>query len=172
MITQHVASPSDPDESKGWRFVWYLVSNPLWLFGGAALIGAFIFQAIALRNGSLSIVQTLLMTELGVAHIFRRFWVRQSVSLRAWTAAMVTSVAVSVFIVTAEPQGGQRTRIREPGWRPSSGVPPPPGCSPCSVPEGHRVVVPPCSPFVVRGLGIGSDVHQDHDRHADRRWAR
>jgi hypothetical protein len=106
VITQHVASTSDPDESKGWRFVWYLVSNPLWLFGGAALIGAFVFQAIALHNGSLSVVQTLLMTDLVFSLVLRRLWIRQSVSLQAWTAAVVTCAAVSVFIVTAEPRGG------------------------------------------------------------------
>ena len=106
VITQHVASTSDPSKSKGWRFVWYLLSNPLWLFGGAALIGAFIFQAVALHIGSLSIVQTLLMTELVFSLVLRRFWVRQSVSLQSWTAAIVTCVAVSVFIVAAEPQGG------------------------------------------------------------------
>jgi drug/metabolite transporter (DMT)-like permease len=107
VITQHVASTSDPDQSKGWRFVWYLVSNPLWLFGGAALIGAFVFQAIALHNGPLSIVQTLLMTDLVFSLVLRRLWIRQSVSLQAWTAAVVTCAAVSVFIVTAEPRGGQ-----------------------------------------------------------------
>ncbi|HZM56930.1 MAG TPA: DMT family transporter [Acidimicrobiales bacterium] len=106
VITQHVASTSNPDESKGWRFVWYLVSNPLWLFGGAALIGAFVFQAIALHNGPLSIVQTLLMTDLVFSLVLRRLWIRQSISLQAWTAAVVTCVAVSVFIVTAEPRGG------------------------------------------------------------------
>jgi drug/metabolite transporter (DMT)-like permease len=106
VITQHVASTSDPDESKGWRLVWYLVSNPLWLFGGAALIGAFVFQALALHNGSLSTVQTLLMTDLVFSLVLRRLWIRQSVSLQAWAAAALTCAAVSVFIVTAEPRGG------------------------------------------------------------------
>jgi hypothetical protein len=106
VITQHVASTSDPDKSKGWRFVWYLVSNPLWLFGSAALIGAFVFQAIALHNGSLSIVQTLLMTELVFSLVLRRLWIRQSISFQAWMAAVATCAAVSVFIVTAEPRGG------------------------------------------------------------------
>ena len=39
MITQHIASISDPGHTKGWRFVRYLVSNPLWLFGWVALAG-------------------------------------------------------------------------------------------------------------------------------------
>ena len=51
MITQHIASISDPGHSKGWRFVRYLVSNPLWLFGWVALAGSFIFQASRCTTG-------------------------------------------------------------------------------------------------------------------------
>src|ERR1700722_7151841 len=87
VITQHVASTSDPDESKGWRFIWYLVSNPLWLFGGVALVAAFVFQAIALHNGSLSVVQTLLMTELVFSLVLPRLWIGKSVSFQAWPVA-------------------------------------------------------------------------------------
>jgi hypothetical protein len=107
VITQHVASTSDPGHSTGWRFVRYLIGNPLWLFGGLALLGAFAFQAIALHNGTLSVVQTLLMTELVFSLILRRLWVRQVISRQAWEAAVVTCLAVSVFIAAAEPRGGE-----------------------------------------------------------------
>ena len=50
LVTQHIASTSDPGHSKGWRFVRYLLSNPLWLFGWVALAGAFVFQALALHR--------------------------------------------------------------------------------------------------------------------------
>ena len=62
--TQHIPSTSDPRRSSGWRLVLYLFRNPLWLFGGLALIAAFMFQALALHNGQISIVQPLLATEL------------------------------------------------------------------------------------------------------------
>ncbi len=107
VATQHVASTGDPEQSTGWRFVRYLVRNPLWLFGGAALIGAFAFQAIALHIGTISVVQTLLMTELLFSLVIRRVWIRQPVSGKAWGSALLTAVAVSVFIVAAEPRGGQ-----------------------------------------------------------------
>jgi drug/metabolite transporter (DMT)-like permease len=106
VATQHVASTSDPGRSRGWRFVVYLVKNPLWLFGAVALIGAFVFQALALHIGTLSVVQTLLMVELLFSLVLRRFWIRQSISWRAWASALLTGVAVSVFIVAAEPRGG------------------------------------------------------------------
>ncbi len=106
VITQHVASTSDPDGAKGWRFVRYLLRNPLWLFGWLALISAFIFQALALHNGLLSSVQTLLMTELVFALVLRRVWLGQSISSAAWLSAALTCISISVFIVVAEPRGG------------------------------------------------------------------
>jgi len=105
-ITQHVASTSDPSGSKGWRFVRYLVKNPLWLLGWLAQIAAFVFQAIALHDGLLSTVQSLLITELVFALVLRRLWIRQAISGAAWAWAAVTCVAVSGFIAAAEPQGG------------------------------------------------------------------
>ena len=56
MVMQHIASIGDPGQSKGWRFVRYLVSNPLWLLGWVALAAAFLFQALALHNGLISVV--------------------------------------------------------------------------------------------------------------------
>ena len=87
MITQHIASTSDPGHSKGWQFVRYLVSNPLWLFGWVALGGSFVFQALALHNGQMSVVQPLLVTELVFALVLRRLWIRQQIRNVTWWAA-------------------------------------------------------------------------------------
>ena len=105
-ITQHVASTRDSKGLKGWRFVRALVGNPLWLLGWAALLGAFVFQAVALHNGLLSLVQTVLMTELVFSLVLRRVWIRQRIAPAAWASAALTCIAVSVFIAVAEPQGG------------------------------------------------------------------
>ena len=79
MVTQHIASISDPGHNKGWRFVRYLAWNPLWLFGWVALGGSFVFQALALHNGQMSVVQPLLVTELVFALVLRRLWIRQQI---------------------------------------------------------------------------------------------
>ena len=106
VITQHIASTSDSEGAKGWRLVRYLLRNPLWLFGWVALIAAFVFQALALHNGLLSAVQTLLMTELVFALVLRRVWLGQNIRSAAWLSAALTCVSISVFIVVAEPRGG------------------------------------------------------------------
>jgi hypothetical protein len=106
VATQHVASTSDPNHSKGWTLVWYLARNPLWLVGWIALVGAFVFQAIALHNGQISVVQPLLITELVFSLVLRRIWIRQGISGAAWASAAFTCVSVAVFIGVAEPHGG------------------------------------------------------------------
>ena len=104
---QHVASTADPRRSSGWRLVIYLFRNPLWLFGWVALAGAFVFQALALHNGLISVVQPVLATELVFMLVLRRFWIHQSIRPITWGAAGLTCVSLTVFIVMSEPRGGQ-----------------------------------------------------------------
>ncbi len=106
VVTQHKASINAPARSKGWRFVVYLFRNPLWLFGWVALAGAFVFQALALHNGAISVVQPLLVTELVFALVLRLVWVHQTIRMITWWSAGVTCVALAVFIAVAQPSGG------------------------------------------------------------------
>ena len=62
LMTLHKASVSAPRQVKGWRLALYLPRQPLWLLGVAAAVGSFVFQALALRNGPMSVVQPLLRT--------------------------------------------------------------------------------------------------------------
>jgi drug/metabolite transporter (DMT)-like permease len=106
LVTQHIASISDPGHSKGWRFVRYLVSNPLWLFGWVVLAGSFVFQAVALHNGQMSVVQPLLVTELVFALVLRRLWIHQQIRDITWWAAAVTCASLALFVAVSEPTGG------------------------------------------------------------------
>ena len=104
-----MASIGDPGHSKGWRFVRYLLTNPLWLFGWIALAGSFVFQALALHNGQMSVVQPLLVTELVFALVLRRLWVRQQIRAVTWWAAALTCLSLALFIAMSEPTGGHAT---------------------------------------------------------------
>ena len=107
--TQHIASTAAPSRSSGWRLVVYLFRNPLWLFGWVALAAAFVFQALALHNGLISIVQPLLATELVFMLALRRVWIHQSIRAITWAAGAVTCVGLTVFIAAGQPGGGQPT---------------------------------------------------------------
>jgi drug/metabolite transporter (DMT)-like permease len=106
LVTQHVASTAAPPSARGWRLAFYLVRNPLWLFGVSAMVGAFVLQALALYNGRLSVVQSILVTELVFTLVIGRLWLRRPVAAAAWVSASVTSAGLAVFLVAAEPQGG------------------------------------------------------------------
>ena len=106
VVMQHIASIGDPRHSRGWRFVRYLASNPLWLFGWVALAGAFVFQAIALHNGAMSVVQPLLVTELVFALVLRWLWLHQRIRSITWWAAALTCISLALFLAMAEPSGG------------------------------------------------------------------
>ena len=107
--TQHVASTAAPSRSSGWQLVIYLFHNPLWLLGWAALIAAFVFQALALSQGQISVVQPLLATELVFMLLLRRVWIHQSIRPITWAAATLTCMGLAVFIAAGQPGGGQAT---------------------------------------------------------------
>src|ERR1700750_1811466 len=103
LMTQHSASVGAPKREKGWRLVAYLFRQPLWLLGWVAAVGAFVFPALALHNGQLSVVQPLLVTELVFVLVLRRVWIHQEVAAAAWKAVVVVCVTLAVFLAVAEP---------------------------------------------------------------------
>ncbi len=109
IMAQHAASLGAQDRHTGWRIAMYLARDPLWLIGLVAAAVGFVFYAIALHYGPLSVVQPLLVTELVSALILRRLWIQQQVPRLAWGAAAAVSVALTVFLVAADPHGGAAT---------------------------------------------------------------
>jgi drug/metabolite transporter (DMT)-like permease len=110
VTTQHVASTSGRRaRASGWRLVMSLLRSPLWLFGWIAAIGAFVFQAAALNNGQLSIVQAVLVAELVFGLVLRKLWIRQEIRRAAWISAAVTCAGLAAFVLIDEPTGGTST---------------------------------------------------------------
>jgi hypothetical protein len=106
VIERHIASTGDPHRPAGRQLVLWLLRNPRWLAGWAAQIGAFAFQAVALHLSPVSVVQPLLVTELVIALVLRRVWIHQTISGAAWGGGVATCAGLAVFIVAAEPRGG------------------------------------------------------------------
>jgi drug/metabolite transporter (DMT)-like permease len=106
VLTQHSVSISAPKRERGLHLVGYLFRQPLWLLGWVAAAGGFLFQAIALHGGALSVVQPILVTELVFVLILRWLWFRQDITRAAWGAAGVVCVALGVFLAVSEPTGG------------------------------------------------------------------
>jgi len=107
LLTQHAASIRAPKREKGWRLGVYLVRQPLWLLGVGAAVGSYVFQALALHNGPMSVVQPVLITELVFVLVLRRVWIRQDVARAAWAAVFIVCASLAVFLAAAEPSGGK-----------------------------------------------------------------
>ena len=105
LLTQRVSSGAGPSGS-ALRLARYLLRQPLWLFGAAAAVGSFLFQASALHFGPLSVVQPVLVTELVFVLVLRRVWLRQQIRPAAWGSAGLTCLALAAFLAAAEPRGG------------------------------------------------------------------
>jgi hypothetical protein len=105
VTTQHIASTRKQDHTSNWRLVVFLFRQPLWLLGWLALFGSLIFQALALHFGPMSEVQPLLVVELIVVLLFRRFWIHQGVRRLAWISAGLTVIGLGLFLVASSPRG-------------------------------------------------------------------
>lgn len=107
VTTQHVASTAgSAARASGLALARRLLRSPMWLFGWAAGLGAFAFQAAALEHGQLSIVQALLVTELVFGLVLRRVWIGQAIRAAAWGSAALTCLGLAVFVAVDQPRGG------------------------------------------------------------------
>jgi hypothetical protein len=121
VTAQHIASTSRRGLSL-WRLVAHLVRHPLWWLGWGGMAASLVGQALALHFGPLSLVQPLLVSELVIALILRRTWLRQSIRPSAWASALLTVVALAGFLVLAAPRAPTLAPPSTPRWVGASGV--------------------------------------------------
>jgi hypothetical protein len=82
-----------------------LVRQPLWLTAIGANVGGFALQVIALKFGSLAVVQPLLICDLIFAVLIRS-WVVKTWATDRLIAVGVTAAGVAGFLVIAQPSAG------------------------------------------------------------------
>ncbi len=98
-----VAAPAAGDT----RVVAQVLRSPVWwlgMFGDAAAFG---FQAAALANGPLLLVQPLLVCGLLFALPLSAHWSGRRLSRGEWVAATVLCAALATFLLEAAPGGGR-----------------------------------------------------------------
>lgn len=80
-----------------------LVHQPVWLVGVVAEIAGFVLQVIALRHGSLVVVQPLLTTSLLFTIALVGAWTRQGVTGVEWAALIAVVAGLALFMFVASP---------------------------------------------------------------------
>jgi drug/metabolite transporter (DMT)-like permease len=89
-----------------WRAAIDLVRQPAWLLGGLFLVGTFVFQALGLYFGPLSLVQPVLVLELIFTLGLRVFLMHDDIAARTWSAALTICLGLAAFLVVASPGDG------------------------------------------------------------------
>jgi len=109
-VLQRVANVSAPPGLDGWwAHTKYLLRRPLWLLGFLCLIGTFVFTAVALYFGQLTVVQPLYVTELIFTLALRRLWLRDEIPALSWVAAAILCVGLAGFLIVARPSPTDRS---------------------------------------------------------------
>jgi drug/metabolite transporter (DMT)-like permease len=106
-LAQRQAAASAPEKlSLNIHLLGYLLRRPVWFLGIACMILGFVFQILALRVGTLSVVQPLIATELVLVFGVIAVQHPRRVQLRDWFAAVGTVAGLGTFLALARPSGG------------------------------------------------------------------
>ncbi|MET7287115.1 DMT family transporter [Streptomyces sp. NPDC005573] len=89
----------------GVRLLAELVRQPAWLFGMAGVIGAAVFQSLALVNGPLALVQPLFILELPFALLAMGRIMHRHLPAYGWAGVGAVVAGLAVLLVSAAPHG-------------------------------------------------------------------
>lgn len=94
------------DAAMRWKLVAHVLHRPIWFVGLLAMVGAFLFQASALAEGGLSLVQPLLVTELLFLVVILRVWFGRPLGWREAIGCVCTVAGLAVFLAVSDQGGG------------------------------------------------------------------
>lgn len=83
-----------------------LVRRPLWWAGTGAAVAGYVFQALALANGSLLLVQPIMVSALLFALPLSARLAHRRVTRGEWAWALLLTAALAVFVVLAKARPG------------------------------------------------------------------
>jgi drug/metabolite transporter (DMT)-like permease len=89
----------------GLRLLRALVRRPAWVVGIAGVIGAALFQALALVNGPLALVQPLFILELPFALLLAGPLLHRRFSADGWRAVAALVAGLALVLLAAAPSG-------------------------------------------------------------------
>jgi len=88
------------------RLMLTLLTNPVWALGAAINFAGFLLQAVALHEGSVSLVQPLMPTQLLFALLFAALRARHWPTGRDWAASLAICAGIVLVLVAGHPHEG------------------------------------------------------------------
>jgi drug/metabolite transporter (DMT)-like permease len=106
VLQQRAAGEAPADRSLRFRLLVGLVARPIWLIGILADGAGFVLQFVALDNGSLVLVQPLLVSGLLFALPLGAALTHRRLTGWEWLGSAATVAGLSLFLVVAAPGPG------------------------------------------------------------------
>jgi hypothetical protein len=91
----------------GFRLILALARKPAWLIGIGGVVGAALFQALALLNGPIALVQPLFILELPFALLFAIPLLHRRLPRPGWWAVAGVVGGLSLLLAAAAPSGSR-----------------------------------------------------------------
>ncbi|MET8953542.1 DMT family transporter [Streptomyces sp. NPDC004393] len=105
----------------GLRLVIALAHRPVWLIGVAGVVGAALFQALALVNGPIALVQPLFVLELPFALMIAARLMHRPLPNSGWWAIVCVVAGLAAVLAAAAP-AGDRDQAPMVRWIPALAV--------------------------------------------------
>lgn len=115
-IFQRLGVETAPDSfGRGLKLILHVVRRPIWWVGLAAMIGSFLFQAVALGFGGLAVVQPLMVTELVFLVVILHLFFGAPLGWRETVGTFMTVAGLAGFLAMSN-AGGGTTFPTASGW--------------------------------------------------------
>ena len=105
-VLQQKGAVAAPAGAQDPRFLGQILRQPVWLAGGALQAAGWVLQAIALKEGTLVLVQSVTALSLVIALPLGARITNQQVSRRVITGAVAVVAGTVLFLMAGSPQGG------------------------------------------------------------------
>lgn len=117
VLQQHVAAQEAPsDREVSAVLLVELARRPLWLVGIGSMVGGNVLGALALGQGSLTLVEPLEATNLFFALPLAAAWQRSHLGLREYAGATMMVAGLAGFLLAAGPTHVKTTTVPEISW--------------------------------------------------------
>ncbi len=106
VVRQRATMDVPPEDGVSSVMFLTLLRTPLWWAGTAAAVAGYVFQALALANGSLLLVQPILVSALLFALPLSARLAHRRVTRAEWLWAVLLTAALAVFLLLAKTRPG------------------------------------------------------------------
>jgi len=116
-VLQRKADADEPaDVNLSLRLILDLLHKPVCFGGILAVIASFLFQATALSNGALAVVEPVLVIELPITLILAGAILHRPMHRREWTAVLAITVGLAGLLYFLSPSAGTGVRVPALEW--------------------------------------------------------